>query len=232
MIPTRRISTIEYSGGSDRMPMTFRLDHFFVLTDPGAPAANLLAELGFDEGSANSHPGQGTGCRRFFFANMMLEFLYVTDAREAEVGPAARFRFPARSRFSQASPFGFLFRSSSAGLPKVEFATWRYHPQYLPATRHFLVGEKSADITEPLVVIVPWSASGEMPSQAINRQTLSRINLTVPEGVQCEELQAMATPDIFEIRTGDGHLVEVEFDQGMKSEQHDLRPQLPLVFRY
>ncbi len=47
--------------------MTIELDHFFILTDPGAPQAELLTEIGLVEGTPNDHPGQGTANRRFFF---------------------------------------------------------------------------------------------------------------------------------------------------------------------
>ena len=41
------------------------LDHIFVFTSAGAPEAESLIELGFEEGPGNVHPGQGTSNRRF-----------------------------------------------------------------------------------------------------------------------------------------------------------------------
>ncbi len=63
--------------------MPFELDHFFICTDVGAPAAAALMALGFVEGAPNTHPGQGTANRRFFFDNAMLELLWVHDEAEA-----------------------------------------------------------------------------------------------------------------------------------------------------
>lgn len=54
-----------------------QLDHFFILTSPGAPEADALVQLGLIEGTSNAHPGQGTANRRFFFANTTIEFLYI-----------------------------------------------------------------------------------------------------------------------------------------------------------
>jgi hypothetical protein len=65
------------------------LDHFFICTAAGAPEAERLIELGLTEGAPNTHPGQGTACRRFFFENAFLELVWVTDAAEAQ-SPAAR----------------------------------------------------------------------------------------------------------------------------------------------
>ena len=64
--------------------MRMELDHMFVCTDPGAPEAEKLVQFGLHEGPPNQHPGQGTACRRFAFANAMIELLWVSDAKEAQ----------------------------------------------------------------------------------------------------------------------------------------------------
>lgn len=63
--------------------MGIELDHVFVCVAAGAPEGNRLTTFGLIEGTPNSHPGQGTANRRFFFRNAMLELLYVHDEREA-----------------------------------------------------------------------------------------------------------------------------------------------------
>ena len=64
----------------------------FILTEAGAPAASLLTDIGLNEGTANDHPGQGTSNRRFFFADSMLELLYIRDAKEAKEGSGCGLR--------------------------------------------------------------------------------------------------------------------------------------------
>jgi hypothetical protein len=64
--------------------MGIELDHLFVCTARGAPEAEGLVQLGFHEGPPNQHSGQGTACRRFSFANAMIELLWVSDERELE----------------------------------------------------------------------------------------------------------------------------------------------------
>jgi hypothetical protein len=51
----------------------FCLDHVFVMCSKGAPEAEALLRVGLREGAGNTHPGQGTACRRFFFENAYLE---------------------------------------------------------------------------------------------------------------------------------------------------------------
>src|SRR5215475_2994823 len=59
--------------------MRIELDHVFVCTAPGAPEAEKLVQFGLHEGPRNQHPGQGTACRRFSFANAMIELFWVSD---------------------------------------------------------------------------------------------------------------------------------------------------------
>jgi hypothetical protein len=63
--------------------MQIELDHLFVCTALGAPEAEKLVQFGLHEGPPNQHPGQGTACRRFSFANAMIELFWVSEAREA-----------------------------------------------------------------------------------------------------------------------------------------------------
>ena len=78
------------------------LDHVFVMCDVGAPEAAALHALGLREGSPNTHPGQGTACRRFFFGNAYLELVWVTDAAEAQA-PARRADTPLGSLVATAA---------------------------------------------------------------------------------------------------------------------------------
>src|SRR5262245_43773154 len=115
--------------------MNLELDHLFVCCALDAPEADRLVNSGFHEGPSNVHSGQGTSCRRFFFQNAYLEFLWVHDEIEAR-GELVR-QTGLWDRWSQresvASPFGigmrFLPHSHS---PRLPFASWSYRPPYLP----------------------------------------------------------------------------------------------------
>ena len=63
------------------------LDHLFICTAIDAPAAETLRQFGLVEGTPNTHPGQGSANRRFFFRNFMLELLWVHDVEEARTQP-------------------------------------------------------------------------------------------------------------------------------------------------
>src|SRR5262245_10787585 len=108
--------------------MAVELDHVFLLTSTGAPEADRLVELGLTEGYPNRHPGQGTACRRFFFANAFLEVLWVEDAEEARGAVAHPLRLWERwsGRGAAASPFGVCLRPATPGSGEPPFPTWEY----------------------------------------------------------------------------------------------------------
>lgn len=209
--------------------MSLCLDHVFILTERHAPAASVLASLGFIEGTANVHEGQGTACRRFLFSNTMLELLYINDPSEAAQGGAAQFRFPERAGAAQASPFGLVFRHANAEDPRLGFSAWEYQADYMPPGKPFLVAENSEDICEPLVVVVPELPVRTGPRPAANPQALTRLQLTLPQRKLSGTLESIRANKGIEIRHNARHHLEAEFDRGHAGQRHDLRPQLPLA---
>jgi hypothetical protein len=111
------------------MPLV-ELDHLFVWAHEGADEASKLIALGLAEGEPNTHPGQGTACRRFFFRNAYLELLWVRDPEQARAEPAALTglwdRWARRDR--GASPFGVGLRPVHPGVVDVPFRAWEYRP--------------------------------------------------------------------------------------------------------
>ena len=92
--------------------MMVELDHMFVWTGVGAPEADRLVTFGLSEGAPNTHPGQGTACRRFFFSNAMLELLWVHDEREARSPLGAPTQLWEQWSSAGYSPFGIFVRQS------------------------------------------------------------------------------------------------------------------------
>ena len=160
------------------------LDHVFVLCAEGAPEAARLIARGLVEGSPNRHPGQGTACRRFFFANAYLELLFVVDEAEARAEPARATRLFERwsRRRTGASPFGIVLRpadraaESAADIPlggrrpaddagasdgataasAPPFHTWSYRPPYLPPDFSIEVAT-GTPLAEPEILYIPFA---------------------------------------------------------------------------
>jgi hypothetical protein len=106
--------------------MAFELDHLFILTDIGAYEAESLVSFGLVEGTSNTHLGQGTTNRRFFFHNAMLELLWVHDPEEAmsELISPTRLWERWTNRNDRVCPFGICLRSATGSGNTVAFSSW------------------------------------------------------------------------------------------------------------
>jgi hypothetical protein len=213
--------------------MIIELDHFFILTGPGAPQADLLSGIGLTEGTRNDHPGQGTANRRFFFSNTALELLYVRDANEAATGRGSRLRFPERAQNTKASPFGLIMRATneSNGVP---FPGWSYCPEYFRADQCFHVGENSDLLEEPLCICMPLNMPIPKPQLRLANphMTVTELHLSVPVARPSLTLKAVADCERISLRLNEPHRLELVFNEGEKGNSKDLTPDLPLVIRW
>ncbi len=147
--------------------MGLAVDHVFVCCDVGAPEARALIDLGWPEGAPNTHPGQGTANRRFFFRNAYLELLWVTEAEEARSEMVGRTRLWERwsRRRSGACRFGVVLRREGANESDLPFRSWSYRPTYLPAGWAIEVArDLRLDEPELFYLDVPSSQPGALGS--------------------------------------------------------------------
>lgn len=219
--------------------MTVELDHLFLLTDIGAPAADALVAFGFVEGSSNTHPGQGTANRRFFFHNVMVELLWVDNPAEAQSEPIRRTRLWERWRDrDRICPFGICLRPSNASDDTVAFSSWKYHPPYLPETLSIAVGSNSDMLTEPMLFQIPF---GKRPDQAqpekaqplehpIGLREITRVEVISPVIANSSaEFQAVLDTQQVQRSIGSDYCIELGFDGEVQGQQVDFRPRLPLI---
>ena len=147
-------------------PMAVALDHVFICTEAGAPAAHRLRALGLTEGSPNHHPGQGTACRRFFFRNAMLELLWVENAAEAQGEQTRGTRLWERCSAAGrgASPFGIVIRPDPEPQRGCPFESWEYRPKTMPDL--VLRIATGTELEEPMWCCIE---SGRAPEEALER---------------------------------------------------------------
>jgi hypothetical protein len=224
--------------------MALELDHLFIFTSVGAWEVEQLLKVGLTEGEPNTHPGQGTACRRFFFHNAYLEFLWA-DEQEATNAWVRPLGFVQRCRYQMtgASPFGLIFRPSSASGEPVElpFGTWALHPPYLPEPLKLDVAENSAETTEPLLFYMSFGRrSDEYPAErrqplehAAGFKQISGVRIALPSGQSSSKaLQATERIGLVTLSPGPSQLAEVTFDAHKQGTLKDFRPELPLLFRW
>lgn len=217
--------------------MSFELDHCFIWTEVGAPEAELLIEFGLTEGQPNTHLGQGTANRRFFFENVMLELLWIHNKTEAQSNPIQETRLWERwlGRRSEASPFGICLRPVEKDTTALPFPGWPYRPPYLPEPWAIHMGENSVVVTEPLCF---YLAFAQQPDQGWPRQSLVhpagfrevtalRIFSPVVESASAV-MTAIGRCGASRFLPGSTHLMEMGFDGEVSGRARDFRPRLPL----
>jgi Glyoxalase-like domain len=209
------------------------LDHIIFFCDYGAPEAQALNDLGLHEGPGNSHPGQGTSNRRFFFPSAYLELLWVDnfeDAQRPEVRPTQLWdRWQGRA--SGACPFGLVFRRGE-GAAVAKFATWNYAPKYFPPGFAIeVVGGLPAN--EPLLFYLPFArpalVENTVPA-SLRVGAICGVNLHLPQAQELSPaLSALVAAGIVGVEPAREFLLDL-YHHGTATGIMDLRPRLPLRF--
>ena len=215
------------------------LDHVFILCDEGAPEAEALLRLGVREGSSNTHPGQGTACRRFFFANAYLELGWVGDPAEAGSDAVKRTRLLDRwaLRRAGACPFGIIMRPTAGEACSVPpFPVWRYAPSYFPEGMALDIAEGTL-LSEPEVFYFAvgrnrGGARREPLDHAIPAMALRRVTIggPVPDGLSSAS-RALVASGVVTFEVAPTYTLTLDFSAAPDAVA-DLRPGLPLVLRW
>lgn len=220
----------------------FEVDHVFILVAEEAPEADLLVEFGLVEGSANTHPGQGTANRRFFFHTMMLELAWISNPDEAKSGqirPTGLWDHW-KNRDQKASPFGIILRPATGQQhEQYPFKGWHYKPQYLPDHLSFWVGDHSDKLAEPLLFYIPFGerTDARKPSRPLDHrpgfQEVTAINIRMPGLAQTSDtLKSLMKVKDITFTEGKQHVMEIGFDGEKSGKSKDFQSHLPLVFKW
>lgn len=218
------------------------IDHIFICTEKKAPAGELLKDFGLTEGTSNTHPGQGTACRRFFFHNMMLELLWVDDENEVQNERTKPMRLLERclTGSKEVSPFGIAFRPIDEPDNIVPFAVWDYHPVYLPYFLKMQVA-KHTPLSEPLYVYLSFAHRQDRApiekrqpmEHRISLNEVTSVNIHINQDMDLSEAAiAINRMNNISIKQDKEHFIELEFDNGVLGQCKDFRPNLPLVFKW
>ena len=212
--------------------MPFRLHHVLVVTDPGAPVADRLVRFGMVEGTSNTHPGQGSANRRFFFEDMALELGFFTDEEEARSGPGKVIRMFDRWESPGGSRLGLIFRADTDGTG--DFPGFPYQPLYFEEGQFFLVGDNVDALEEPIVVLMPRNLPSRPPQDLSPDPfvSVSEVRISVPAATLSPPLTWAESVDRVHVIPGEPELMEIVFSEESAGEFLDLRPGLPLVLRW
>jgi hypothetical protein len=211
------------------------VDHILICTKPRAPAAERLIAAGWREGASNAHDGQGTANRRFFFANMMLELLFVTRAETLRQSPLVRSGIAERcAAVANTCPFGFALRVADPD-QSLPFETWSFDAPFLPPGMAFRIATCSDDVRKPLLFVLPSSAERThpfTPPHLFGGRTITAIDLFLPADIQADMRPVLAPVGELSCESADEPLIHVTFDGASAGQQLDFRPDLPLTASY
>jgi hypothetical protein len=213
------------------------LDHVFICCSHGAPEGDALVRLGLREGSPNTHPGQGTANRRFFFRNAFLELLWVSEPTEARSEQTRRTRLWERwsLRTSSACPFGIVFRRKGDQAIAAPFATWSYRPNYLPPGLAIEFAD-GAPLEEPELVYLPFAhrtgpPAHEPTDHALSIRQVCGVTVGLPTAAGLSQTsRAARSAGLVTYRSAAEYSIELNFP-AVQEVMFDLRPTLPLLFR-
>jgi hypothetical protein len=229
-------------GRAESIPMSLELDHVFVWTSAGAPEAERLKDFGLTEGASNTHPGQGTACRRFFFQNAYLELLWVSDPVETQSEAVRPIRLWERwcGRDANACPFGFIFRPAADPTGGIPFPVREYRPAYLTPPLSIAVGTNADVLVEPLLFYLPFARRPDRTSpekqqplhHAAGLCEMTSVELVSPHAAQTSpSLRAVVEAGLVRLCAGPEYRVELGFDGERQARSFDFRPALPVVLR-
>jgi hypothetical protein len=214
------------------------LDHVFICCSVGAPEADALIRAGLREGSANTHPGQGTACRRFFFPNAYLELVWVDNALEAQAPEVRPTRLWDRwsRRGGDACPYGIVFRpADETGGVRAPFASWSYRPRYMPAGLSIDIAE-ATPLDGPELFYLGFqqnrARSGQEPvDHALPIESLTGVSVWRPASGDSHAARALQAAGLVAFHDSDEYLLELRFGDAHR-DAADIRPALPLVLRW
>ena len=181
--------------------MNLEIDHVFILVKPEARVADLLIAKGFEEGTRNIHPGQGTSKRDL-------------DSNASPFGVILRQK-----------------DSSSLESSEMPFDGWTYQPAYFAPPKAFHVGANSTNISEPLCIYVPFSLPKSSVNKGkINSSfAISNVCIHIPSADRNEVLEAVDRADRLSIQYGKEHLMEMVLNDRFSGKVVDFRPEIPLI---
>ena len=218
------------------------VDHIYICTDYKAPVGELLKDFGLTEGSSNTHPGQGTANRRFFFYNFMLELLWVENLDEVNselTKPMRLFERCSRDD-NYISPFGIGFRPTNEKNETPSFPVWDYHPMYLP---DFLKIQVATDtpLSEPMFFYLffaerqdkyPVEKKENMKHKLpLKEVTNIKIHINQKENFS-KAAKIINETDNFLLIKDDENYLELTFDNYVHKKEKDFRPDIPLIIRW
>ena len=168
----------------------------------------------------------------------MLELLWLEDEAEARSEQTRATKL--WERFSTAgrtvSPFGVILRPAFGSEPACPWRSWSYRPQAMSGLELEIAADTGLD--EPMWC---YMRSGRAPAQwppgrlqplehPAGLREITGVSIGCPDAKETSVTSVMARNGVVALQTGVEHLLELQFDGGLRGTTLDFRPDLPLTF--
>ena len=218
--------------------MDIKLDHIFIFCKPNASEADQLLHAGFMEAESNTHPGQGTQNRRFYFNNLMLEFLWVYNEKEVRSNLTSPTRLWERANSKQNAycPFG-LALSATENNPEPEvrpFPAWSYKPIFLPENASIFIAENNHKPQEPMIFYTHFPSNEKLQHRIEKNPqnvTLVEINFPIDTDLSIAANQISQIQNL-KLTDADEFLMTIMLDENKNHTILDFAPELMLKILY
>lgn len=214
------------------------VDRVFVYTTAKGEVISALEEIGFNcPNCLVRNAKRGTISHIVFFENAYLELLWIEDEKTVEQCEAQRdIRIVARSHWQQtgASPFGLGLRCK-ADLPELENLNPFIH---FAAENLSSTGEPVCFVVPDFITLTSWldctsKKHQQLVSHPLGVKNLTNVEITINNYKELTEtLKMLARNGVVTIVRGMYPLLELTFDNGVKGRVLDVRPVLPILFKY
>lgn len=211
------------------------LDHIFLTVSEGGQEVEQLLDVGFLESASNTHPGQGTACRRIFFENGYLEFIWLADLDEAASPLVAPTGLAERLGGQPgASRLGICLRQREGAPDELPLRTWAYQPSYLPAGTAIAMAANSSLHHEPLLFFLSTVAQRcGFRSHLNGSRKITNVSLMLnADQGRSAELEWLADSGYVRIVAGDHESVLIELDHGVQSKALAVQTRIPLMVKW
>jgi hypothetical protein len=213
------------------------IDHFYFCVDKPDEIAEMLINFGLVEGKPNTHLGQGTANRRFFFQNTMLELLYLTNEDEIQSERTKILGLYEQFSKKNRSKIGIIWRPSENEKKDCSFKSNVYRPKYLP--EHLFM-----NIATGLTEHEPNCIYLDFAVQVTNRERIihtldgnevnivTKIILKTKVKSHSDALLYMVNNSNLNLEASNEDILEIELDGFINGKVKDFKPALPLRIKW
>lgn len=225
------------------MDIILEINHLVICVDEPEKIVQIFKDFGLTEGEPNSHFGQGTSNKRFFFANIYIELLYLNDPAAAQSSTTKPTKLYDRfmNISGNASPFGVCFypsggTKSGAKFNIKDFKTKDYFPKFLPSPLKMTLF--NAPLTEPMYFFLDFISNTSREKHQkfkheIGFKKITAIQYLTPNHKLDSKIKNyISEHSLINYIANDEYIMQLEFDGGTQGKTHDFRPEMPLIFNW